>query len=117
MGKYTLVVATKGDLLDQERKLRNSALEKYFHHIEIMSDKKEADYTKLLRQLNIAPENFLMIGNSLKSDIIPVINIGGFAIHVPYHTTWAHEHIEYELDNPRFYRVPAIFNAISLLNG
>jgi putative hydrolase of the HAD superfamily len=114
-GKYLLVVATKGDLLDQERKLRNSGLEKYFHHIEIMSDKKEQDYSKLLRQLNVVPENFLMIGNSLKSDIIPVINIGGWAIHVPYHTTWAHEHIEFELNNPRFFHLPVIADTISLL--
>jgi len=114
-GKYLLVVATKGDLLDQERKLNNSGLEKYFHHIEIMSDKKEADYSKLLKQLNTTPEAFLMIGNSLKSDIIPVINIGGYAIHVPYQTTWAHEHIEYELNNPRFFKLPVIIDAISLL--
>jgi putative hydrolase of the HAD superfamily len=80
-----------------------------------MSDKKEQDYSKLLRQLNVAPENFLMIGNSLKSDIIPVINIGGWAIHVPYHTTWAHEHIEFDLNNPRFFQAPVIIEAISLL--
>lgn len=62
-GKYTLVVATKGDLLDQEKKLEKSKLARYFHHIEIMSDKKESDYIKLLNHLNIEPESFLMIGN------------------------------------------------------
>lgn len=113
--KYLLVVATKGDLLDQQRKLNNSGLEKYFHHIEVMSDKKEADYSKLLKHLNISAEEFLMIGNSLKSDIIPVINVGGYAIHVPYHTTWAHEHIDYDLKNPRFFRFPDIIDVISLL--
>ncbi len=91
---YKIIVATKGDLLDQERKLQKSNLEKYFHHIEIMSDKKESNYLKLLSHLEVNPKDFLMIGNSLKSDIIPVIEIGGYGIHVPYHTTWSHENIE-----------------------
>lgn len=91
---YKLIVATKGDLLDQERKLRKSGLEKYFDHIEIMSYKREDDYKKLIRHLGIEPGEFLMIGNSMKSDILPVINIGGYGIHVPFHTTWAHEMID-----------------------
>jgi putative hydrolase of the HAD superfamily len=86
-----LIVVTKGDLLDQERKLAKSGIDKYFHHVEIMSDKREIDYQKLLSRLNVAPADFLMIGNSLKSDVIPVLNIGGSAIHIPYHTTWLHE--------------------------
>jgi len=90
---YKLIVATKGDLLDQERKLRNSKLEKYFHHIEIMSDKKPSDYAKLLKHLDINPDDFLMIGNSLKSDCLPVLDLGSYAVHIPYHTTWAHENI------------------------
>jgi putative hydrolase of the HAD superfamily len=88
---YRLIVATKGDLLDQERKLHNSSLEKYFHHIEIMSDKKESDYRKLLKHLDIEPRQFMMVGNSLRSDIIPVLAIGGYAVYVPFHTTWEHE--------------------------
>ena len=92
--KYKLVVATKGDLLDQERKLAKSGLNKYFHHIEIMSDKKEVNYHKLLEKLDIKPDQFLMIGNSLKSDIVPVVNIGGNALFIPFHTTWIHESIE-----------------------
>jgi putative hydrolase of the HAD superfamily len=100
--KYRLVVATKGDLVDQERKLKKSGLEHYFHHIEIMSDKQQADYTKLIRHLDISPGNFLMIGNSLKSDIIPVLAIGGHAVHIPYHTTWAHEVIEHTIEHPNF---------------
>ncbi len=91
---YQLIVVTKGDLLDQERKLHKSNIALYFHHIEIMSDKKEANYRKLLKHLNIAPENFLMIGNSMRSDIIPVTNIGGYGVYIPYHTTWAHEEVE-----------------------
>jgi putative hydrolase of the HAD superfamily len=90
---YKLIVATKGDLLDQERKLQNSNLERYFHHIEIMSDKNPDSYRKLIRHLDINPEEFLMIGNSLKSDVIPVLEIGSDAIHIPYHTTWEHEHV------------------------
>lgn len=90
---YKLIVATKGDLLDQERKLQKSNLEKYFHHIEIMSDKKEVNYVKMLSHLEIKPAEFLMVGNSLKSDILPVINIGGYGVHIPFHTTWIHEHV------------------------
>jgi putative hydrolase of the HAD superfamily len=90
-GKFRLVVATKGDLLDQERKLKKSGLESFFHHIEIMSDKQTTDYQKLIRHLDIRPEEFLMIGNSIKSDVLPVLKIGGKAVHVPYHTTWQFE--------------------------
>ena len=100
--KYRLVMATKGDLLDQERKLKKSGLERYFHHIEIMSDKQEPDYQKLIRHLDIMPEEFLMIGNSLKSDVMPVLAIGGHAIHIPYHTTWAHEVVEHTVEHPNF---------------
>jgi putative hydrolase of the HAD superfamily len=84
---YRLIVATKGDLLDQERKLRKSGLAGYFHHVEIMSEKDENSYRKLVRHLAIQPAELLMVGNSLKSDIIPVLNIGGHAIHIPYHIT------------------------------
>ena len=90
-GKYRLIVATKGDLLDQERKLKKSGLLPYFHHIEVMSDKQESDYQKLLNHLDIMPEEFLMVGNSLKSDILPVVELGGVGIYVPFHTTWQHE--------------------------
>ncbi len=89
-----IILVTKGDLIDQERKLRNSNLEKYFHHIEIISDKKESDYLKLLSHLDIDSDRFLMIGNSMKSDIIPVLNIGGFGIHIPYHTNWQHDNVD-----------------------
>lgn len=103
-GKYRLVVATKGDLLDQQRKLTKSGLDHYFHHIEIMSDKQEKDYTKLLKHLDCRPEEFLMLGNSLKSDVLPVLAIGGYAVHIPYHTTWVHEHIDHTIEHPNFYQ-------------
>ncbi|WP_299053553.1 HAD family hydrolase [uncultured Polaribacter sp.] len=90
---YKLIVATKGDLLDQEKKLEKSNLSDYFHHIEVMSDKKVKDYLKLIKHLDIHPSELLMIGNSLKSDILPLIEIGATAIHVPFHTTWAHEEV------------------------
>ncbi|MFH0735209.1 MAG: HAD family hydrolase [bacterium] len=92
--KYKLIVATKGDLVDQESKLKRSGLAEYFHHVEIMSDKTEDNYKELLKHLEINPENFLMVGNSLKSDIVPVINIGGNGVHVPFHITWQHELME-----------------------
>ena len=91
--KYKLIVATKGDLLDQERKLEKSGLMKYFHHVEVMSEKKENDYKKLLSHLDIEAGELLMIGNSLKSDVLPLVKIGASAIHVPFHTTWAHEEV------------------------
>ncbi len=114
-GKYKLVVATKGDLLDQERKLRRSGIEHYFHHIEIMSDKKESDYQKLIRHLDIEPGKFLMIGNSLKSDVIPVLAIGGHGIHVPYHTTWAHEKTDEKVEHPQFRHMHTIKDVLTFL--
>ena len=101
-GKYRLVMATKGDLLDQERKLIKSGLEKYFHHIEIVSEKKEPNYAKLIKHLDIPPEQFLMIGNSLKSDVMPVLNLGGHGYHVPFHTTWEYEKVEQRIEHPNF---------------
>ena len=115
LGHYRLVMATKGDLLDQERKLRKSGLEKYFHHIEIMSEKKEADYQKLIKHLDIKPNEFAMIGNSIKSDVLPVIALGGVGIHVPFHTTWAHEAVEADIDNPNFHQVNTITEVVNLL--
>lgn len=103
-GKYKLIVATKGDLLDQERKLEKSGLLQYFHHIEVMSDKKEADYQKLIAHLDITPKQLLMVGNSLKSDILPLVTIGASAIHVPFHTTWAHEEVSVQEQSTTEYK-------------
>ena len=114
-GKYKLVVATKGDLLDQERKLKRSGIEHYFHHIEIMSDKQEADYKKLIKHLDIKPGQFLMIGNSIKSDIVPVLAIGGHGFHVPYHTTWTHEIAEHHFEHPNFRNMQVIKDILPLL--
>lgn len=113
--KYRLVLATKGDLLDQERKLRKSGLADYFHHIEIMSEKKEPDYSKLISHLDIQAPELMMIGNSLKSDILPVLNLGGHAIHIPYHVTWAHERIDATIDHKNFRQVEKIREVLNYL--
>jgi len=114
-GKYKLVVATKGDLLDQRRKLHNSGLGKYFHHIEVMSDKQEQDYLDLIKRLEIEPSEFYMIGNSLKSDVLPVLSIGGHAAHIPFHTTWAHEKIDHEVRHENFRSFEKITEILELL--
>jgi putative hydrolase of the HAD superfamily len=113
---YKLILATKGDLLDQERKLKKSGLQKYFHHIEIMSDKHENNYLNLINHLEIEPGNFMMIGNSVKSDILPVLNIGGMAIHVPYEVTWMHETLHQETVNQNFITVQNIKEILEHLN-
>lgn len=113
--KYKLILATKGDILDQERKLEKSGLSRYFHHIEIMSDKNIDNYEKLIKHLDCKPENILMIGNSLKSDIIPVLNIGGYAAFIPYHSTWAHEKLEDKIVNPRLIRIEKITEILPYL--
>ena len=112
---YRLIVATKGDLLDQERKMRKSSISDYFHHIEVMSDKKEQHYVQLLKHLDIAPEEFLMIGNSLKSDIIPPLELGAWGIYVPFHTTWAHEEVEGEPDSTRYFRVKYLRDVLKVI--
>ncbi|WAC02833.1 HAD hydrolase-like protein [Lacinutrix neustonica] len=115
--KYRLILVTKGDLLDQERKLEKSGLINFFHHIEVLSDKKEVNYTKLLRHLDIKPSEFLMIGNSLKSDVLPLINIGAEAIHVPFHTTWAHEEVPVNVhDNATYLTVSSLNDIIQLMS-
>ncbi|WAC39336.1 HAD family hydrolase [Pedobacter sp. SL55] len=114
-GKYRLVMATKGDLLDQERKLEKSGLAKYFHHIEVMSDKQPRHYQKLINHLDCKPEHFLMVGNSRKSDILPVLALNAFAIEVPFHTTWIHEIHEAPIEHPNFVSVSSIDQIIPLL--
>jgi len=92
--EHTLLLITKGDLRDQERKLVKSGLAGRFHLVEIVSEKDRSTYETIFRRHAIAPDRFLMVGNSLKSDILPVLALGGAGAHVPYHLTWAHEHVE-----------------------
>jgi putative hydrolase of the HAD superfamily len=113
--KYKLVVITKGDLIDQERKLEKSNLSSYFHHIEIVSEKKPSDYLKLLKHLDIKAEEFLMIGNSIKSDIVPVLEIGCYGIHVPFHTTWEYEKVDVIISEPKFKKVDHINQILNFL--
>ncbi|PRY85135.1 HAD family hydrolase [Mongoliibacter ruber] len=116
-GDYRLVMATKGDLLDQERKLLKSGLARHFHHIEIMSNKNKEDFQKLIRHLDCAPDEFLMVGNSLRSDILPVLQAGGSAVYVPYHITWEHEKIDHHIEHDNFHQVDTINEIIPLLKG
>ena len=92
--RFALVVVTKGDLLDQRRKLSRSGLEGYFHHVEVVSRKTPDDYAELLRRLDLAPAQMLVIGNSLKSDVLPPLSLGMQAVHIPYHVTWEHVRAE-----------------------
>lgn len=115
LGNYKLIVATKGDLKDQHKKLHNSGLGHYFHHIEVMSDKQQIDYAKMLKRLEIDPSEFMMVGNSLKSDVLPVLQIGGHACHIPFHTTWLHEQIDHTIEHENFREMEGIRELIPLL--
>ena len=88
---HRLLLVTKGDLFDQETKLARSGLAELFWKVEIVSEKDEATYRRVLGVHGVAPERFVMVGNSVRSDVLPVLAIGGAAVHVPYHVTWAHE--------------------------
>jgi putative hydrolase of the HAD superfamily len=101
---HRLLLITKGDLRDQERKLSKSGLADHFQAAEIVSEKDEATYAAILKRHGIAPSRFLMVGNSLKSDIFPVLALGGSAVHLPYHLTWKHERSDtIPLENNRFF--------------
>lgn len=93
-GRYRLMLVTKGDLLDQEGKLARSGLDAFFSAVEVVSEKDEPAYRAILARHGIAPDGFLMVGNSVRSDILPVVALGGRAVHIPYATTWIHEHVE-----------------------
>jgi putative hydrolase of the HAD superfamily len=114
-GRYRLVVVTKGDLLDQEGKLRRSGIDHFFCHAEIMSDKTDEAYLTLLRRMNIKPEEFLMIGNAMRSDILPPLRIGSYAIHIPFSTTWAHEDVDGAVQSPRLHTLKSMREVVSLL--
>jgi putative hydrolase of the HAD superfamily len=117
LGKYKLVVATKGDLKDQHRKLHDSGIGHYFHHIEVLSDKSELDYSKMFGRLECKAEDFLMIGNSLKSDVLPILNLGGFGIHIPYHTTWEYEKIDFEIEHENFIALSNVKDVLNVLKS
>ncbi|MDB2606283.1 HAD family hydrolase [Zobellia sp.] len=114
-GNYRLIVLTKGDLLDQERKLERSGLSEFFHHVEVLSDKKEENYLQLLNHLEIEVKEFLMIGNSLKSDVLPLIEIGAQAVHVPFHTTWQHEEVKIKKDDYTYLKINKLSDIVEYL--
>jgi putative hydrolase of the HAD superfamily len=105
---YRLVMVTKGDLMNQEQKLARSGLGGCFQAIEIVSEKDASTYRRIVARLGVAPEAVVMIGNSMKSDVLPALEAGLWGIHIPYHITWAHEHAEPPADSPRFAKLEAI---------
>lgn len=113
-GKYKLVVATKGDPVDQEAKIKRSGIAGYFEHVEVMTDKKPTNYVQLLNNIECNSDTFMMIGNSIKSDILPVIEVGGKAVHVPFYSTWEHERVD-NVDESLFISVPVINDVIPFL--
>lgn len=91
---YQVMIITKGDLFDQESKIARSGIARHFRHVEIVSEKDAASYQHILQRYAIPKENFLMVGNSLKSDILPICELGARAVHIPFHDTWAHEVVQ-----------------------
>lgn len=116
-GAYRLILITKGDLFDQERKLEESGLGDFFDAIEIVSDKKAATYTRLFTRHADGADRAMMVGNSLKSDVIPAIEAGGWGVHVPHAFTWAMERAEPPLAAPRFRRLAHLGELIGLIEG
>ncbi len=113
---YRLVVFTKGELQDQENKLHRSGLAKYFSHVEITSNKTEVEFQQLCEHLDILPSQLVMIGNSLKSDIAPALNIGASAIHIPFHVTWQLEHFE-DIEHERLVKITHFNELLTILNS
>jgi putative hydrolase of the HAD superfamily len=102
---YLLVMITKGDLFDQERKLAQSGLGDYFHAVEIVSDKTAVTYRRIFSKVGGGPERAMMVGNSLKSDIVPAIAAGSYGVFVPHELTWVLEHVEEPTEAPRFRKI------------
>jgi len=116
--RYELMLITKGDLFDQESKLARSGLAELFSGVEILSDKTVESYRSVIARRGIEPEELLMVGNSLRSDILPVVEMGGRAVHIPYHVTWRHEEVEeHRLPDDGWYRLGAIRELGDLLGA
>ena len=110
--RYELIVATKGDLPEQMGKFRSSGLSQYFHHCEVMENKDEKNWLEVAAKHNLRPEELLMIGNSVKSDIAPVVSLGGWAIHTPHEVVWVHE----MMDMPQNDRIIEVKNITEILD-
>lgn len=114
-GRYTMVVFTKGEILDQENKLRRSGLSRFFDDVVVVADKTPREYMRLCKRFNVDISNMLMVGNSFKSDIEPVLALGGYAVHIPFHTMWKHEVVK-EHDHERLFRLKQFSELIQTLN-
>jgi putative hydrolase of the HAD superfamily len=115
--EYSIILVTKGDLLDQETKLARSGLGHMFQGIEIVSDKTSDIYRKVMRRYDVGPDRFVMVGNSLRSDILPVVQAGGHAVYVPYAMSWIHERVPAEaLINVRFHEIAHMRELPEVLN-
>jgi len=115
-GDYPLMVITKGDLLEQTTKLNRSGLAAYFSSIEVVSNKSQEVYHQIMKKFELNPQNFVMVGNSLPSDIQPVLSLGGTGIHIPADTTWAHELMDdFDLTQKNFYELEHIGQLTDLL--
>jgi putative hydrolase of the HAD superfamily len=110
------MLLTKGDLFDQESKLARSGLGESFTAVEVVSEKNAATYRRIMTRHACAPERFVMVGNSLRSDVLPALEAGAKAVHIPYFTTWAHEHLEEDaVRDAAFARVEKIADLVTLL--
>ncbi len=114
---YLLVMITKGDLFDQERKLAQSGLGDFFHAVEIVSDKTAVTYRRVFSKIGGGPERAMMVGNSLKSDIVPAIAAGSYGVFVPHELTWVLEHVDEPKDAPRFRKIPHLGELRGLIDG
>jgi putative hydrolase of the HAD superfamily len=114
-GRYRILLITKGDLFDQERKLAQSGLGDYFQAVEIVSEKTPRTYDRIFRRHADGAERAVMVGNSLKSDVVPVIAAGGWGVHVPHELTWLLEHEPAPEDSPRFRRIDSLAGLVPLL--
>jgi putative hydrolase of the HAD superfamily len=95
---HRLVLITKGDLVHQMRKVTTSGLAHHFHHVEVVLEKDADTYARILRSIQVPPAQFCMVGNSVRSDILPVLSLGAHAVHIPYPLLWEHEHVEHDED-------------------
>ena len=116
MAGYRLVLVTKGDLFHQEQKVAASGLADHFERVAIVSEKDEATYARVLDTVGVAPEDFLMVGNTVRSDVLPVLAIGGRAVQIPHRVTWSHEVVDHSADFPvleRLADLPAWLETVS----
>ena len=117
-GRYDLLLITKGDIFDQESKLARSGLGDLFLGVEIVSEKSVDTYRSIFKRRGIAPEQFVMVGNSLRSDVVPVVTLGGQAVHIPYEVTWHHEHVpDEQLPSQGWRRIAAISELPAVLES